>query len=81
MTLLAIFEALVGANAIWETTVYHLFSWCPERNFGLQSFVCMIKLLTVRKLSSALYEKNRRHFSISQANRVRGCSVTPHRVF
>ena len=24
MTLLAIFEALVGANAIWETTVMHV---------------------------------------------------------
>ena len=34
MTLLAIFEALVGANAIWETTVYTHFY-----GIGLQAII------------------------------------------
>ena len=52
MTLLVIFEALVGANAIWETTVRYVVLTCINKN---------ILQLDKRKGTNFLKAGSRRH--------------------
>ena len=50
MTLLAIFEALVGANAIWETTVRSPHFQFLDRQILICPDPCKISLITVSPL-------------------------------